>query len=173
MNKYYLYMKIKELLEDFWLDLTCYYPRLIKESWWKIKNFFWNTWRYRDILSKDFDFDFGYLELLIMKKLEFMAEYFRVARIIVDEEKIYHQINLTLRIGKIAFELDVEENPEEGYDGYEYTGYVNTRNYQRFWWGNRNPTEMELKILKTEMRRSKARHLFYTMLARYSHLWSD
>ena len=170
---------LKEKLEDLWFYISCFYPRKIRDGWWALLRFFRNLKRYWKVLWEDNDFDQGYLEELILKKLSFMADYFREARIVVDEEEIYHQINLALRVGKIAFDISPEEdNPDEygGEYGFSYLGYVNTRNYKRFWpcieeSGFKDP-KMGMDY-KTELRRLKAKHLFYRILTVYSSRWWD
>lgn len=162
----------KEKLEDLWYDISYYYPSLVRDFWYGIQRFFRNTWRYRDILWSDNDFDYGYLESIILKKLSFMADYFRISRIVEGEEDIYHKINLALRIGKIAFSED--DDPENYDEHFRYTGYINTKNYKRYW-----PQISEedfnrlLSYNKTELRRIKAKKIFYRILSKYSWEWWD
>lgn len=154
----------KEKLLDLWDDLTRYYPKRIREFWWDIQRFFRNTWRYRQILVKDNDFDHGYLDGILLQKLEFMADYFRTARIVEGEEDTYHQINLTLRLGKIAFE---EIHFQDG-------RYCNTRNFQRFIPTKKDEwTEKDNEFLKDELVRRKAKCLFWKMMDKYEATWWD
>lgn len=165
----------KEKLEDLWYDISYYYPSRLKEFWYGVCRFLRNIRRYREILWSDNDFDFGYLDNILMTKISFMADYFRTARIIEGEERIYQEINLALRVGKIAFEWDIDKDGEaEDYKNLNYTGYVNTRNRQRYW-----PQISEENFMrhpdqnKTYLRRLKARDIFFKILSRYSSTWWD
>lgn len=157
-----------EKLKDFLDDLVYYYPKRIKDFYYGLKNFVKNVVRYRFILWDDRDFDFGYLEDLMMTKLEFMSKYFRTARIAVGEEEYYNQINLTRRLGEIGFERVEDENV-----------YVNINNAKRFFSPDLN-FEKRLKtdekfrsLILPEIRRRKARSLFYKMLNEKSQSWWD
>ena len=156
---------LKDKLINFWNDISYYYPSRIRDGWWAIRRFCRNIKRYWKILWDDNDFDQGYLEKLIINKLTWMSEYFRVARIIDGEERIYSQINTALRIGKIAFELEEE-------DKNSWT--INTRNYKRFWPSIEDRHKLEeSKYLKDTFRRLKAKRLFYQLLSVYSGRWWD
>lgn len=172
---------IKEKLLDLWEDISYYYPQKIEEGWWSVCTFCRNIRKFWGILWKDRDFDHGYMEELLIKKLSWMADYFRTSRIIVEEEKIYTQINLAIRIGKIAFDLDPEKDSPENYGGEfgsDYLGHINTRNYKRFW-----PSidlikfkEKETKWYKynlDDLRKLKAKTIFYKILDQYSNGWWD
>lgn len=168
----------KEKLKDFWYDVSYYYPRRLRDGWWAIKRFCRNLRKFWGILWKDDDFDQGYLEDIILKKLIWMSDYFRTARIVVREERIYNQINLAIRVGKIAFEKDTEDElyGSGEYGFYYYLGYVNLRNYKRFW-ASIKPDQLNDEEIKgmhwTELRRLKARHIFYKILSQYSSTWWD
>ena len=140
----------------------------IKDFYYGLKNFVKNVVRYRFILWNDRDFDFGYLEDLMMTKLEFMSKYFRTARIAVGEEEYYNQINLTRRLGEIGFERVEDE-----------TIYVNINNAKRFFSpgldieGRLKTDEKFKSFILPEIRRRKARSLFYKMLNEKSQSWWD
>ena len=157
-----------EKLKDFLDDLVYYYPKRIKDFYYGLKNFVKNVVRYRFILWNDRDFDFGYLEDLMMTKLEFMSKYFRTARIAVGEEEYYNQINLTRRLGEIGFERVEDE-----------TIYVNINNAKRFFSpgldieGRLKTDEKFKSFILPEIRRLKARSLFYKMLNEKSQSWWD
>lgn len=170
----------KEKLEDVWYDITRYYPSRIRDGWWAIKRFFRNLVKYWRILWRDNNFDHGYMEELIISKLTWMADYFRTARIAVGEEDIYNKINLAVRIGKIAFDINPKELSPENYGGIyglDYIGYVNIKNYKRFW-PTINPSffvsDSRIRIQCIEnLRKLKARHIFYNLLNQYSEHWWD
>lgn len=169
----------KEKLESIWYDVTHYYPSRIRDGWWATKRFFRNLKRYWGILWEDNDFDHGYMENLLFKKLTFMADYFRTARLVEGAEKTYNQINLAIRVGRIAFDENPEEMSPESYGGnfgLEYLGYVNTKNCKRFW-PTIDPSFFENQEIKmyliTDLRKIKARRIFYKILSQYSETWWD
>lgn len=174
----------KEKLEDLWDDITNYYPSKIKDGLLAIKRFFRNLRKYWGILWSDNDFDHGYMEELIITKLTYMADYFRTARIVTGAEETYHKINLALRIGKIAFDINPEECSPEDYGGrfgFDYIGYINTRNYKRFWpikdpsIFEDSPEDNKRKglMFRNDLREKKARKIFYEILSQYSETWWD
>ena len=155
-------MKFKENLidkiEDIWLDIKYVLPRVISEFFWNIRRYIRNIIRYRNVLAKDNDFDSSYFEDLILTKLKFMAEYFRTARIVVGEERIYQEVCWAIRLGNIAFDKE---------DILEYTGYVNLRDIKKYFpkltEGDIKRIEEDSKfgtMMKTELRRRKGRRLF-------------
>lgn len=168
-------MKFKENLidkiEDIWLDIRYVLPRVISEFFWNIRRYIRNIIRYRNVLAKDNDFDSSYFEDLILTKLKFMAEYFRTARIVVGEERIYQEVCWAIRLGNIAFDKE---------DILEYTGYVNLRDIKKYF---PNLTEEDMKrieedskfgtMMKTELRRRKGRRLFFKLLEEYEWNWAD
>lgn len=157
---------LKEKLEDLWYDLSYYYPREIKYRWWAVKRFFKNLWRYRNILASDNDFDNSYLETVLLEKLKWMADYFRTARIVEGEERIYHEINLAIKLGELAFDRELEED--------ESSRYINTKNYKKFLKNYKfGQNELTDSYFKKELRRKKAMNLFYRVLAQYSGSWWD
>lgn len=158
---------IKEKLEDLWFTITYCFPRDVRDFWRSLKCFFHNLKRYRWMLWNDCDFDFGYLDEIIYMKLEFMANYFRTSRIVVNEEKIYDEICLAIKLAKIFMEKEETD----------YTGYINDRNIRRF---NSSFNEHIYKdrpdIYKTilkDLRRLKARHCFYRLLEEKARNWWD
>ena len=158
---------MNEKLKDLWDDIIYYYPKRIKNLWISLKTFIRNTWRYRRILLNDNDFDFGYLEDIILQKLEFMAKYFRTARIVEGEEKYYEEINLCLKIGKIAFEKEEDFNEEK---------YINIRNSKRFikvTLDEADPEHKTINLYKKYLRNLKARNLFYKIISERSNGWWD
>ena len=168
-------MKFKEnlidKLEDIWLDIKYVLPRVISEFFWNIRRYIRNIIRYRNVLAKDNDFDSGYFEDLILTKLKFMAEYFRTARIVVGEERIYQEVCWAIRLGNIAFDKE---------DILEYTGYVNLRDIKKYF---PKLTEENMKrieedsrfgcIMRTELRRRKSRRLFFRLLEEHEWNWAD
>lgn len=163
----------KEKLEDLWFDISYYYPHEIRDFWWNLKAFFRNLCKYKSILWRDHDFDFGYLEEIILTKLEYMARYFRTARIVVGEERYYEQINWALKIGKIAFG---REDFGEGI--YFFPGYVNLKTIKRFIPNFNEHDRLETdhkfrEIIKDTLRKRKAKALFYRILRDYSENWWD
>ena len=163
----------KENLEELWFDISYYYPHEIRDFWWNLKAFFRNLGKYKSILWRDHDFDFGYLEEIILTKLEYMAKYFRTARIVVGEERYYEQINWALKIGKIAFD---REDFGEGI--YFFPGYVNLKTIKRFMPNFNEHDRLETdpkfrEIIKDTLRKRKARVLFYRILRDYSENWWD
>lgn len=170
-------MKFKENLidkiEDIWLDIRYVLPRVISEFFWNIRRYIRNIIRYRNVLAKDNDFDSSYFEDLILTKLKFMAEYFRTARIIVGEERIYQEVCWAIRLGNIAF--DKEDILE-----YTYTGYVNLRGIKKYF---PKLTEGDIKrieedsrfgsVMKTELRKRKSRRLFFRLLDEHEWNWAD
>lgn len=168
-------MKFKENLidkiEDIWLDIRYVLPRVISEFFWNIRRYIRNIIRYRNVLAKDNDFDSSYFEDLILTKLKFMAEYFRTARIVVGEERIYQEVCWAIRLGNIAFDKE---------DILEYTGYVNLSDIKKYF---PKLTEEDMKrieedskfgtIMKTELRRRKGRRLFFRLLEEHEWNWAD
>lgn len=160
----------KEKIKDIWFTISYCYPRDIRDFWWGIKRFFRNIWRYRHILRSDNDWDFGYLEMIIMTKLEFMAKYFRTSRIVVSSEKIYEEICLAIRLGKIFM---------DDYDYCEdYSGYVNIKNIKRFYpkfdeYQRLEEDEKFRKMIITELRKEKAKYCFYNLLKYKEEKWWD
>lgn len=172
--------KLKEILENILFDISDYYPSRVRDFWLGIKRFFRNLIRYRHILWKDNDFDYGYLDEIIMLKLKFMSNYFRTSRIALGAERWYAEILLAIRLGEI-----ISEKEDFGYDSngkciYYYPGYVNTRNIKKF---IPKLTDKDIKrineeekfgrLMKTELRRRKARHLFFRLLRDYEEKWWD
>lgn len=153
-------MTLKEKIEE----ITYYYSSKVKDWFWNFKCFCRNIKNYWGILWKDCNFDYYYLEDLILHKLVLMSEYFKTARIAYDSEKVYHQINFAIRIGNIAF--------KDKYEGQ----YVNLGTYKKYF-----PFVKETEIFddylmgmfKEELRRAKAKRIFYKILERYSQTWWD
>lgn len=126
----------------------------------KIKNFIRNFIKFRRILWNDQEWDFGFLEELIITKLECMAKYWETANIVSDSRQVYQDILRAIRIGKIAFEM--EEDDEEPF-------IVNTRNWKRFM----STKISDRKIFYQTLRRYKARYVFYQILNLHSPGWWD
>lgn len=162
---------MKEKFKDLWFDFTCYYPSRVKDGFNTCCRFFRNLRKYWSFLVSDFDFDFSCMEILILKKLSYMADYFRTARITENSVNIYNQINLVIKIGEIITEKEQFTSPEKygGKYGVDFIGYVNTRNYKRFLDSKIDNDE----LMKTELRKRKARLIFYKILEQYSDSWWD
>lgn len=172
--------KFKEKLEDIWYDISYFYPNKIRDFWLGIKRFFRNLKRYRYILWKDNDFDYGYLDEIVLLKLKFMANYFRTSRIAVGTERWYEEILWAIRLGEIYSEKEDFGYNSNGEIIYYYPGYVNTKNIKKFM---PKLTDENLKridedenfgkLVKTELRKRKARHLFFRLLRDYEENWWD
>lgn len=136
---------------------------LVSELWYGTCRFFQNTWKYRRNLWIDQDWDFGFLDELVLTKLESMARYFRTAEIVEGEIKTYNEICLAIKLLKIVMEKE---------DELYYRGYVNHSNFRRFY-----PREIKFDIdpiiISTELRRRKAKHCLHLLLCEKEESWWD
>lgn len=168
----------KEKVRDLWFTISYCYPRDIRDFWWGIRNFFRNLWRYREILWEDHDWDFGYLDEMILTKLEFMAKYFRVARIAEGTEKTYEEICLAIRLGRIFMEKENFGDESKGEYIFDFPGYVNTKNLNRFLPGFKDYQRLEEDekyrgMMLTELRKQKAKNCFHKLLRDKEQTWWD
>lgn len=143
----------------------CYYSLkgLISEVWFGTIRFFRNLWKYRYILLEDQDWDYGYLDEIMLTKLRFMANYFKTSKIVEDAPKIYAEINLAIKLCNIVMEKETE---------IYYKGYVNLNNYQRFL-PRKIKFNLDPIIYSTELRRQKAINCLFLLLRYKKESWWD
>ena len=172
--------KLKEKLEDIWFDISDYYPSRVRDFWWGCKRFIRNLKRYRHILWNDNDWDYGYLEEIVLLKLNFMADYFRTSRIAVGTERWYEEILWAIRLGEISMEKENFGDESKGEYRFDFPGYVNTRTIKRFFPMMKEEDIKRVnedtgfgKMIRTELRRRKARNLFFRILRDYEEKWWD
>ena len=168
----------KEKIKDFWFTISYCYPRDIRDFWWGLKRFFRNLKRYRNILWNDNDFDFGYLDEMILTKLEFMARYFRTARIAEGTEKTYEEICWAIRLGRIFMEKENFGDESKGEYIFDFPGYVNIKNIKRFYPKFKDYDRLEKdknfrKMILTELRKQKAKNCFHKLLRDKEQTWWD
>lgn len=168
----------KEKIKDFWFTISYCYPRDIRDFWWGLKRFFRNLKRYRNILWNDNDFDYGYLDEMILTKLEFMARYFRTARIAEGTEKVYEEICWAIRLGRIFMEKENFGDESKGEYIFEFPGYVNIKNIKRFYPRFKDYDRLEKdknfrKMILTELRKQKAKNCFHKLLRDKEQTWWD
>lgn len=78
------------------------------------KRFLYNTWRYRNWLAKDRDFDWEYLAMIMQVKLTYMAKHFREHQMISRWEEIASeceeaaQILHLMRGGDTGIDLELQ-----------------------------------------------------------------
>lgn len=172
--------KLKKKLEDIWFNISDYYPSKVRDFWWGCKRFIRNLKRYRHILWNDNDWDYGYLEEIVLLKLNFMADYFRTSRIAVGTERWYEEILWAIRLGEISMEKENFGDESKGEYRFDFPGYVNTRTIKRFFPMMKEEDIKRInedtefgKMIRTELRRRKARNLFFRILRDYEEKWWD
>lgn len=138
----------------------------IRTFFHKLSRFFVKLKRYLPLVWKDNEFDYWYLDKVVVTKLKWMSDYFRVTRIVEGEEETYRQVNRAYQIGKIAL--------EEEY--FEEEKYVNIRNFHRFCPNSKEESFRDgtyAEWARKDLRAIKARHLLYAYIAHYGRTWWD
>lgn len=129
------------------------------------------TMAYYPVLSKDFDWDYGFLLYLIEFKLNRMANYFHTHDIIVNEERNAVLCEKAIRILNAGYLSDAVIL--EDLNGI----YVNDRNAKRFLsLGTielyENNIDLKEKYYLVHVREEKAKALFWKFLHHYiEFLW--
>lgn len=146
---------------------------------------------YEKILRKDFDWDFGPLLILEKKKLSRMHNHFLNSNTLLprDNERIAQNISLCLRLIDIILMEDPVTNEfyrrvQKCSDNKDYLlrypSYVNYRNENRFFEGNKRPIKDFLETpgrskepvyLLEDLRRNKAMFLYNKVRAYNMFSW--
>ena len=154
----------------------------MKDLIYSVKRFFRNLRHYWKILLTDENFDFYFLENLIQQKMFLMKNFFESPSMFLHNTKnVIKEIDLTIKIGKIF--IDSEEFGEfYSLSREDGSIYVNIKNYKRFIPYPRQKCYNDLfndenKTIKClvleELRREKARYIFYKRLYQYAEGWWD
>lgn len=156
----------KEKLEDYWLDIKVFFEKYFKDPYRGIKNFFRNVFRYREILWRDYDFDYDFFLNIQDKKLELMERYHRKSGICVENPWMASRIKMSRNLLMVAREIDSDKHEE-----LFWTPYVNLKNKSRFL--DQNCKITDEKILKYTLRLKKAWVLYHKALEQYTKSWWD
>lgn len=156
----------KEKLEDYWLDIKVFFEKFIEDPYRGVRNFFRNILRYREILWRDYDWDYDFFLSIQDRKLELMEKYHRQSGICMENPWIASRIKMTRSLLEVARELDANKH-EESF----WTPYVNLKNKDRFIPPGSRLTDE--KMIRYTLRTKKAWILYHKALEIYTKSWWD
>lgn len=144
------------------------------------------------ILLDDEDWDYGYFEILMRKKLQRMVNYFTKSCLVSDNDIMIKQINFCIKILDRLIEDDyfpqdykdmirarIEKNNGNLFDNYKVTiDELGRKVYESIDNRSEEEIEQEEKIAYNAMRTSeflvkRDQRLLYSMLEKYGKNWWD
>jgi len=186
--------KIKEWLEDKKYDISHIYKDFIS-FFRNLKTGIKNIIYYIPIIYKDRQWDFYYMHSFEYKKLKRMRDYFMTSNIVVNSKRYAQEIDLAIRLLEIIME---DDKAYRDYLDLNYSGpinfnkpyndaehklpiYVNIHNIGKYMVKYTKADIRKFKrsikgkerLYAMEIRKIKAKYLYYRLLYEHSEDWWD